>query len=251
MNYMASTPMTWKAEPLADEKRRLLDIYPGEDQVDLQGEMITCKALWNSREYYLEKGNIDTDHWTRKAPFQNKSGEPTSPEKFTHRFYEIGRPHRVEGDEKRVRLIGEIYKGNEHADWFWKTITEQQPKMVWYPSIGVRREKSQPQADGTLLTTAVRWINTAMCQEPVNQAVSPIEMYDMEEIAKAMIGGEMNERLGRSPLHEITAEAGLAYALKGLDGIDEVISKHELAESEQQALYELMYACCNRVAVVS
>ena len=118
--------------------------------------------------------------------------------------------------------------------------------MVWYPSIGAHREKSGYKSDGTLVTSACRWINTAMCQEPVNQAVEPIRMYNPEEVAKAILGIETDAKLRKIPLYEITAEAAISYALKGVGSLDELIKKYDLAESEQEALFDLLSACVDR-----
>jgi hypothetical protein len=138
-------------------------------------------ALWESRDLYAEKGNIDIEHLT---VIGYKLGIPFP------RDYEIGRPVEVKRADAALFVKGEIYRGHEQADKWWKTQTAQEPPMKWYPSAGgrtlARRVVFDP-TSGTKRTiiTKTAWTNVAFAQEPVNQTVQAVKRVPFGVFAKA------------------------------------------------------------------
>lgn len=204
----------WKASPIQDGDRRLLRIEPSVEEFDLQDEKVLQEALWESRDYYLSKGNIDIDHWSKIPPYKDADGNPYMPKDHDPHFYEIGLPVEVTGGPERVVVVAEIRKGEDQADKFWKGITEVTPPHRWFPSIGAHRVKTYETPDNKQITEQVRWINVAMCKEPVNHMVKRVEIFEAGEMAKALRGVE------ETPVDLLACVVG--YAMRSDVGIEDV-----------------------------
>lgn len=205
-------PLLLKATPKVEDGQRIIYCEPSNEATDLEGERVLRQALMESREYFLEKGNLDLDHKSLLG-YQQGLDSP--------RKYEIGRPLEVRFDEGRTFVKGLIYQGTgpmaEKANEFWSSITEVIPPMPWYPSVGGHVRDA-----GTILpkgaATPVRairkvfWNNIGFAREPVNPTVPGVSMMPLGTFAKAWIGCgstlEYVEVSKESDLFEKTLTAG-------------------------------------------
>jgi hypothetical protein len=182
-HVLATRPGLFKATPQLDGERRLVVIEPSKEVVDLEGELILQRALYRSREYFLQKGNLDVDHMSWIGYERGVTDQD---------YYDIGRPIEVKGTPDRVVVLGEIARGTEMADKVWRRMTEREPPIRYYPSIGAHRERAHPkriEGREALETSQVRWVNIAFCKEPVNPEVAPIEVCEPAVVAKAIVTG--------------------------------------------------------------
>ncbi|WP_157202983.1 hypothetical protein [Calidithermus chliarophilus] len=112
-----------------------------EGVTDREGEDIAADALWDSRELFLRQGNLDLNHWSWLG---NPPGSGMRPE------YVIGQPLDVAREGGSIFVLGEIAQkappppaeavpgmpaGSSWADWFWHTVSVQNPPMRWFPSV--------------------------------------------------------------------------------------------------------------------
>jgi hypothetical protein len=195
---LLKSPITAKQ----DGNKRLLFIEPSADVVDHQGEVVDPAGLWNDRDYYLEKGNIDYWHLSWMQP-RDGVRDPD--------FYDIGRPLEVRGNEKEFIVIAEIARGSEMADKVWRRMTEREPPIRYYPSVGAKRRGTKSEVRGgqhVQVTTKVLWTNIALCKEPVNPAVPPVRILNPKEY-EVISGSKMLKAMGG--LDIITPGVDLEY----------------------------------------
>lgn len=174
-----------KARPVEEGGRRYVFCEASNENWDQQKERILKSALLGSKELFLRQGNIDIDHmtvlgWALKVP------NPHS--------YEIGLPLEVRESPGGVFVKGEIYRGQEKADWWWRTQTEQSPAMRWFPSVyGHSSEDDKRKvfdaASGTHRDVIVRarWKGLAFAKTPQNLSVPGVSVQPFGAFAKAAI----------------------------------------------------------------
>jgi hypothetical protein len=171
-----------KARPATEGDRRYLYFGASNESWDQQQEKILKAALLGSQDLYLAKGNIDIDHITMLG---HRLGIKNP------REWEIGVPLEVREGPRSVFVKGEIYRGNDKADWFWKTVTAQDPPMRWFPSVGglpiERRVVTDPATKTQRrVITKARWVNTALAREPIDLSVSNAQVVPYGEFAKSV-----------------------------------------------------------------
>ncbi len=181
---------------------RLVECKAHTEDKDHEGEEIILKALQDSQDYFLRRGNFDIGHYTQLPldawmQLRGASEAPTDVVKnaAVPRQFEIGRPTGVEFDlaNRETFVTGQIYKGYDLSDWFWKTLTEFQPPMVWYPSVGGKlpRKIVEKGLDGqpTVKIVSMLWGNIGFTQQPVNGNVGRANVVEPQLLAKAMDKG--------------------------------------------------------------
>lgn len=223
-------PCLLKATPKMEQGERFIYCEPSQETTDMEGERVLRKALADSQDYFLQKGNLDIDHLTLVG-YQKGMVNP--------RIYEIGRPVEVKIDD-RVFVKGRIYQGpdqvNEQANFFWTTITETQPPMPWFPSVGghVRHATAiVPQGESAPVKSIekVYWNNIGFSREPVNLTVPGVSLIPIGTFAKSWIGP------GSSLIYK-TVEAGYGTDHATLTGG---------AAIRQESLDPQLYSVWNRL----
>lgn len=280
-----------KATPITDGEDRLILIEPGFDVVDPQGDWIPLSTIAHAWAYYERSGNIDLEHISKKGGKSVReranaiADQGFTPDgAFARLQYEIGRPVRDsiivwlhDGTElkgtravkaaaektpalavARLRYVGRIYRGNEAADWFWRTWTEQSPPMPWRPSVAgtmfaseVLVESDDPvlSIKGERVTRVARrflWNNTAMTLEPVNHLAPDITAPDraqlrMHNILKGvMIMEEQNTVGSLEVIKGVMLRAGLAALEDMADAGQVTASEHAQMVKEVSKSVEVL-----------
>ena len=103
----------FKAVPKMEDGTRWIYCEASNEATDMEGERILRNALFDSKDYFLSKGNFDIDHLSLIGL---QRGIPNP------RQYEIGRPTEVKDYDGRPFVKEWIYQGaeHEHANFFWK-----------------------------------------------------------------------------------------------------------------------------------
>lgn len=184
-----SLPLCLKATPKLEGGQRLIYCEPSNESTDLDGERVLREALRDSADYFLAKGNFDLDHLTILG-YQAVGGR-------NPREFELGRPLDVKFDHGRTFVKGLIYQGTgpmvEEANKFWSSLTEMQPPMPWYPSVGghvrdrgviIPKGETQP----VKAIKKVYWNNIGFSREPVNSTVPGVTTVPLGSFAKSWIG---------------------------------------------------------------
>ena len=184
-NDFISLQLVAKARPSTEGEKRILYLEASNETVDAQQEIVLQKALSDSLEYYLSKGNVDIDHLTITGPANGIRDYLT---------YEVGRPEEVRFSGGKTFVKAEIYRGEgiaaEKANQFWSSITELRPPANWYPSDGGSVKGSEIIIDPltksrTRNITAVRWSNIGLSKQPVNQQVTPVTHIPFDVFCKS------------------------------------------------------------------
>ena len=177
-----------KATPKVEGGQRVIYCEPSNEGTDLDGERVLRAALKESADYFLSKGNFDIEHLTIIG-YARKLDNP--------RRFEIGRPTEVRFDGGRTFVKGFIYQGTgemaEEANKFWSSLTDLQPPMPWYPSVGghVRdRGVILPKGESAPVRAIKRvyWNNIGFSREPVNPTVPGVTTVPLDVFAKSWIG---------------------------------------------------------------
>lgn len=185
-----SLSLTLKAIPQEENGQRIVYCVASDESLDAQNEIVMQKALADSMEYMLARGNFDIDHITMVGA---KRGIPD------YLTYEIGRPTdiRFRGDETLVKGI--IYSGEgvaaEKANQFWSSLTELNPPARWFPSVGgvplgASVEFQPDKKTSVRKITKCRWANIGFSRQPVNQSVPTVQTVPMDVFAKSWNGHE-------------------------------------------------------------
>ena len=184
-------PLTLKATPRIEGGERFIYCEPSNEATDLEGQRVLREALYESRDYFLQKGNLDLDHISLTGVAYGQRVE-------NPRLYEIGRPLEVKFlDDRRPFVKGQIYKGSgpmvERANEFWSSITDLEPAMPWWPSVGghVRSGgKILPKGEKAPVDAIKRvyWNNIGFAREPINPSVPRISLMPLGSFAKSYIG---------------------------------------------------------------
>ncbi len=183
-SFVSISPLL-KATPATEGDRRYVYVEASNESVDQQGEIVLCKALENSMEYFQRFGNLDLEHYTQIGA---RAGIPN------HESYEIGTPVEVRIQKSETFVKGEIYQGSgkmaEKANLFWSSLTEINPPKRWYTSVGgAVLEKSIQIDPGTRnrvpVIEKVRWSNLAFSATPVNANLRPASTVPFGPLAKS------------------------------------------------------------------
>lgn len=173
-----------KATPQQEGEHRYLYLEASNESRDYQGEVVLSKALAESADYYRRYGNFDVQH---RSMIGLANGDPL------YHLHEIGRPERVEVDNSRTFVKGEIFRGDtpvaDAANNFWDSLTKLQPAQRWYPSIGGKIEGSERRIDPSTkeshrVITKVMWCNIGFSRTPVNPRVPTVSTVPFGILAK-------------------------------------------------------------------
>ena len=208
-----------KARPAEEGGKRVIYCEASNEAWDQEKERILKSALMGSRDLFLSKGNLDIDHLTilgHRMGIENPH------------IWEIGRPLDVRESASvggGVYVKGAIYQGNEKADWFWKTITEQDPPMQWFPSVGgkpLERKRVHDKVTGIMksIVTKAMWRNLAFAKEPQNLTVPAAQTVGFGAFAKAVQYAEASVVCTGDQCVCIAkaVEAGAQVSPEGLEG---------------------------------
>jgi hypothetical protein len=151
------------------------------EAVDQQNEQIRLDALLASKDLFLRQGNLDVDHLTvvgYRLGIQNPH------------LYELGQPVAAEARGGSMWVKGRVYRGQEMADFFWKSLTETSPPMRWHPSVAgevlERKTVVDPKTKATRrIVTKAKWINLGFSKQPQNLALAGVSVQPIGAFAKA------------------------------------------------------------------
>ena len=128
-----SFPGLLKARPATEGEDRFVYFEASNESRDLQGEVVMCKALADSADYYLKFGNVDVDHVTQigaKAGIPGYSG------------FEIGAPRRSRSKATHVRQSADLHGSGQMAKManeVWESLTSVEPAGALVSVGGWRR----------------------------------------------------------------------------------------------------------------
>lgn len=187
-DYLCITHML-KATPRTEGDKRYVYIEASNEDLDQQGEIVLAKALEDSKDYFLQYGNLDIDHYTQIGP---RMGIPNAAS------YEIGRPVSVSVTGGKTLVKGLIATGTgsaaTHANTFWDSLTAINPPQRWYPSVGgavigkeVRIDPKTKQKRTVI--TKTRWNNIGFSKTPVNPSVPTVSTIPFGALAKSWVLG--------------------------------------------------------------
>lgn len=223
-----------------EDGERILFIEASREDVDQENEIVLCRALRESAPYFLKFGNVDLDHRTM---FSDPS--VNNPYKF-----EIGKPVAIDCDDNGVTMVKvRLYQGSgesvELANYVWSSLTQQEPPMVWYASVGGeitdKEKRIMPDGSQVSVVKGVRWSNMALSKTPClttlhPASLTPIGAFAKSAVAKAMesftetdsnaiegyqslipqsLDGGMKEQVQVDDLHHQIAQAILTSAIDG------------------------------------
>jgi len=184
-----SIDLMLKATPQEEGGQRFIYCEASNETVDAQNEVVLQKALADSMEYMLERGNFDIDHITMVGA---KEGIPN------YMLFEIGQPLEINFRDGRTFVKGIIYQGGgpaaERANYFWSSLTDISPPQRWFPSVGgsilARDISVDPMTKSqTVAVSKVRWSNIGYSKQPVNQSVPSVSTVPMGVFAKCCTPG--------------------------------------------------------------
>ncbi len=180
-----SVRLMLKAVPQEDAGQRVIYCEASDESLDAQNEVVLQKALADSMEYMLARGNFDIDHLTMTGA---KLGVPD------YLLYEIGRPSDIRFRDGKTFVKGFVYSGDgpaaERANYFWSSLTDIRPPARWFPSVGGQVLKSEISIDPERKArvrkiTEVRWANIGFSKQPVNQQVTTVDTVPMDVFVKS------------------------------------------------------------------
>lgn len=228
-----------KASPHTDGKNRFIYMEASNESLDLQNEIITCKALKETADYFLKFGNIDIDHITMLGA---KSGTDD------YQLFEVGRPVDVNFKGSSTFVKAQLFDGKgrvaDKANYMWETMTQVNPPVNWFPSVGgaILQKAAVINPDTgqhVNVATKVRWSNIGMSRTPVNPelgvaSVSPIHGVLLKSLGAISIdsgliagyGSDMNDLSGGSALR-VQSLSGVIFP-----EIDDYYSFRELLSND-------------------
>lgn len=155
---------------------------------DREGEIVAVDALWDSRELFLEQGDLDIAHW---AHLPNPlTGRPDLE-------YRIGVPIAVKRDRNSIYIRGEIFtpeapplegSSAERADLFWAALHRMHPPARYYPSVfGTIKGVEIVMVDDKPVRriTGVEWRSVGFHNKVQHPNVPPVSLDPLGPFAKA------------------------------------------------------------------
>lgn len=179
-----SFPNYLKAIPVEEAGERYLYMEASNEAPDYQGEVVMCKALANSADYFEKYGNVDIQH---RSITGLANGDPN------YHLHEIGRPERVRIDNARTFVKAVIYQGDTPvaacANDFWDSVTKLKPAQRWYPSVAGRITDDHREVDAKTkqkrrFIKSVIWCNVGLSRTPVNPKVPVVSTVPFGVLAK-------------------------------------------------------------------
>jgi len=204
-----------KARVAEEGGERFVYCEASNEAIDQQNERINLDALLASRDLFLRQGNLDIDHLTivgYRVGIQNP-----------HQ-YELGQPVAAEPKGGSMWVKGRIYRGQEMADFFWRSLTETTPPMRWHPSVAgevlERKTVVDPKTKATRrIVTKAKWLNVAFSKQPQNLSLAGVSVQPIGAFAKAAMyalgerccDGETCDGEGRCEVEAFTKTVTAGY----------------------------------------
>jgi hypothetical protein len=218
-----------KAVPREDAGERFIYCEASNGALDLQREEVLQKALHESRDYFLARGNVDLDHFTVIGSRMGLANPW---------MYEVGRPVEVrDGCDGGCTFVKcRIYRGQPIADWFWSTL-ESDPPRPWFPSVAGSILDKSTVFDPKLnmrkgVIKRVLWSNLAMAGEPVNETVAGISRVPFGSFSKSFAGSALCDF--RELTHAVTPEQAVRVLTKSHGSACGCGEKCECAECKKK-----------------
>lgn len=195
-----------KANPVSDGGRRYVYFEASNEGNDQQNEVILAKALNDSKDLYLQHGNVDLEHYTQIGA---RLGIPN----YSH--YEIGQPVEVGQRAGSTFVKAELYQGEgpmaANAAMVWDSLTKLRPQQRWYPSVGgavlAKSFEVDPKTQARkAIIGRVRWTNVGLSKTPVNQHVGICQSAPIGIFAKCF--SALDGSIDMSMLKTLTAGYG-------------------------------------------
>jgi 3-methyladenine DNA glycosylase/8-oxoguanine DNA glycosylase len=199
INFYRETPMTdniniiglFKTRSATEEDgERILYIEASREDIDSADEIVLCRALRDSAEYFKTFGNVDLDHITQFRDIRIKNPY----------LFEIGKPIDVLTTEDNVTLVKvKLYRGAgesaQLANYVWSSLTEQEPPQQWYASVGGKitatKDTRAPDGREIKVITGVRWNNLALSKTPCLTTLNPSSLTPIGAFAKTALAKAM------------------------------------------------------------
>jgi hypothetical protein len=173
-------PTVMKAHEV--DGKRLVEICASKQVVDDEGDLVLQTALLNSGPGFVKSGHLDLEHiseiFDRIPGIKGRASD-----------YIVGNPMEVRDlGGGATGVIGELQKGNPHADEIWSGLTAS-PPVRWQASIygyptatglhDARTAKSSEEMMGAtrFLVTGIDWRSLAFTRRPINTAVDAARVY--------------------------------------------------------------------------
>jgi hypothetical protein len=146
-----------------------LYLQASNEGLDQEQEVILCKALKDSQDYYLSHGILSWDH---KHKVLHDPG------------FIIGEPSEVAFSAKNETLVkGWLYQKNDIARKLWKNLESAATKLGSSVGGGILSK-----AEGTI--NKVIWDEVAVTNKPVNDGtMGKVQLIPFAEFAKALMAG--------------------------------------------------------------
>jgi hypothetical protein len=219
----------FKAMPQTEGTNRFVYFEASNEGLDQQNEIVSAKALSESKDYYLRYGNVDIDHLTLTGRPNPAKGYPGIADYMS---YEIGVPIEVKQSGKTTFVKSQIKSGDgpaaDRANQFWNSLMTNPPTR-WYPSVGgaIDPEGRIIEMDPTtgakkVIITKVRWTNIGVSLTPVNQHVPGCATVPIGAFAKCHAHGgglDLTKALTAGyGTDSATLTGGAALRIQSLDG---------------------------------
>lgn len=238
-----SAPGLFKSVAVQEGAQRILYMQASDESVDLHGEKMLAKSLQGSADYFLKYGNIDLNHRSILPP--------RHPNEVTE-LWEIGKPLEVSVVNDRTLVKAAIYSGDgpgaNNANIFWDFLTNVNPAVPWYPSVGgsvlpggKTVEIDPVTKDKVTLISSVRWSNIGLSRTPVNTSVPAVSVFGSETFAKCLTadghfdlskaleagtGTDSATLTGGAALGTQSLDSHIQATLPAYEDVQEALAKH-------------------------
>lgn len=172
--YSPFTTTLVKAEEHNDKWEVYLEA--SNETKDQEEEVLLCKALKDTADYYLTHGILSWDH---------KHKQTHDP------GFIIGEPTDVAFTDRNQTLIkGFLYKENTIAQGLWKNLMSNATRIGASVGGGILRKAADASKGIAGLITKVIWDEVALTHKPVNDAtLGRVSIIPFAEFAKSLMAG--------------------------------------------------------------
>jgi hypothetical protein len=178
--------------------KRILKVEASAATKDAEGDVILQKALLDSKDYFLETGHLDIDHYSElaKNPDFNFLGLGKSEQ------WIVGKPLEVEDlGNYRTGVKAEIFsnptgKSNPSEfkyDWLWEQMNKAgsiwKASVYGYPGTDTEEGGCAEGTDGWVCATrylvkSFKWCSLALTKNPINQGlIHPVRIISAKSFA--------------------------------------------------------------------
>jgi hypothetical protein len=158
----------------AEEHNGRWEVYlqASNEGLDQEQEVLLCKALQDTKDYFLKHGVLSWDH------LHKVKGDPK---------YIIGEPMDVAFNDQRETLVkGFLYQKNTIAQNLWGNIQSGAKRLGASVGGGILKKAK----DGLTRILQVIWDECAITHKPVNDGtLGKVQVIPFVEFAKALMAG--------------------------------------------------------------